>query len=74
MAKFACELCGSDIIKEGAAFVCRGCGMQYDIEAVRKMMASDMPVDAASAAPVVPAAPAAANEQKIQAAQQKFPA
>ena len=58
MAKFACELCGSDIVKEGAAFVCRGCGMQYDIEAVRKMMASDMPVDAASAAPVVPAAPA----------------
>lgn len=36
---FSCEVCGStELIKQDGAFTCKGCGCQYTVEEVRKMM------------------------------------
>lgn len=38
MKKLICEVCGGDLRKENGVFICQGCGCQYSLEEVKKMM------------------------------------
>ena len=50
MAGFTCQICGGSIkMQANQTGVCQGCGMEYDIEAIRAM------VGAQTSAPAVPA-------------------
>lgn len=57
MAGFKCDICGGDIkMQANKTGVCQGCGMEYDLEAIRAMVgqqsAPTAPVQSAPAAPV----------------------
>lgn len=42
MKTLTCEMCGgTDLIKDGGAFVCQTCGCKYSIEEARKMMTEE---------------------------------
>ncbi|MBR5995973.1 MAG: hypothetical protein IK026_05300 [Eubacteriaceae bacterium] len=56
MSKLKCEICGgTDLIKDGGEFLCRGCGMRYSKEEVQKMLSKEtdthdaLPIDKAYA-------------------------
>lgn len=37
MPKLACEICGSDLVKDEGVFVCQGCGAKYTLEEARQL-------------------------------------
>ena len=43
MKQLTCEMCGgTDLMKDGGAFVCRTCGCKYSVEEAKKMMLKDI--------------------------------
>ncbi len=48
-----CEICGSaNLVKQDSVFVCQQCGVQYTVEAIRKMVSEET-----APAPAAPSAP-----------------
>lgn len=46
MANFVCDICGGTIkMQANRTGVCQGCGMEYDIEAIRAMAGRNKPAD-----------------------------
>ncbi len=66
MANFVCDICGGAIkMQANRTGVCQGCGMEYDIEAIRAMAGQANNAVPTQTAPAVSAPAQAANDNEL---------
>ncbi len=66
MANFVCDICGGAIkMQANRTGVCQGCGMEYDIEAIRAMVGQANNAVPTQTAPTVSAPAQAANDNEL---------